>query len=339
MSAQDEAGKTYVTRYRYTTDFPDASNSSGVLSKEPEKLNPLNFSNIDTDFDYPTTPVMYGRTTVVHGNFTTPDDIDSQEEYTFYTAKTNMVTATSVVKNNGTNYYPFLSASGSIGLVQTKNAVTVDIGLLGQVKSIRKLNKRGTPEFTTTFTYGNTLSNVDNVANQAVFVESVLTSEFLGVDNTKPTDAYYNLNWTTKRYLPTVMQSMTTTSNNISATTTNGRYDFLSGSLLETSLRNSLGDAYRSRQVPAYTLYPGMGPQNLSPGNQHMLTQIAATYTYKDNGTSAPTVLGAGIQTWNNSWPTSYRRYDAASDAYGPRRAPASLFGASTARSSGSPRT
>lgn len=318
VSAQDETGKTYVTRYRYTTDFPGASNSSGVLSKEPEKLNAPDFSNIYTGFDYPTTPVMYGRTTVLHGNFTTPDDIESQEEYTFYTAKTSMVTANSTVKRDNTSYYPFLSASGSIGLYQAKNTVIVDIGLLGQVKSIRKLNGRGTPEFTTTFTYGTTLPNVDNMANQAVFVESALTSEFLAVDNTKSTGAYYNLNWTTKRYLPTVMQSITTTTNNIAATTINGRYDFLSGSILETSLQNSLGDRYRSRQVPAYTIYGSMGPKNLAQGNQHMLTQIAATYTYKENGTASPAVLGVGIQTWNNSWPTSYRRYDAVSDTYGP---------------------
>jgi len=316
ISTRDENGQVYTVKYQYTVPGVATSNSSGVISKEPERIRSSNkdykFYNL---FDYPSTPIMYGQVTVLRGNFTTPDDIDLREEYSFYTAQSSMVSPVRT-DDNSQAYYPFLSNSSFVNLRQQKNDVTVDIGLLGQAKSIKKYNRRGTLEFSTVFNYANSLPNADNVANQAVYSEGGLMSEFLQVNPDDDNHPTYNLNWTTKRYLPTVLRSITTTTNNVAATTTNNLYDFYTGAVLETKLTNSLGDTYRSRTIPAYTRYPGMGPKTEAPGNAHMLTQTAATYSYKDNGTSTPAVFGAGIQTWNNSW--NYRLYDPTSDTYRP---------------------
>ncbi|GAB3843759.1 hypothetical protein GCM10028822_00280 [Hymenobacter terrigena] len=320
LTTRDESAHAYTIKYQYTNSRTAGGNSTGVISKEPEYIKQGNYNVPDNSdiyilFDYPATPVMYGQTTVLRGNFTTPTDIDQREEYAFYTANSSMVTPTKTIVDTRTNYYPYLNDSGDILLRQLSNLVSVDIGLLGQAKSIRKFNRRGTLEFSTVFNYATALPNADGIASQGTYSESALTSEFLDVDNTKSTGALYNVNWTTKQYLPTTLLGTTTTTNNIAATTTNQVYDFYTGAVLESSLTNSIGDRYRTKTVPAYTIYAGMGPKTEGVGNRHMLTQMAATYSFKENGTATPSVLGAGIQTWNNAW-TTYRQYDAASDRY-----------------------
>lgn len=317
VTTSDENNHAYSIKYQYGNSLPTGRNSSGVLSKEPEYGQQNKYWFYDL-FDYPITPVMYGQTTILRGNFTKPDDIDQREEYAFYTANSSMVQAASQKVNTPNTYW----ANGSVNnptLQQRSNDITINIGLLGQAKSIRKYNRRGTVEFSTVFNYTNTLSNADGIANQGVYSEGGILSELLDAFyDASATDHYfsvYNLNWTTKHYLPTVLASMTTTTNNIAATTTQKLYDFYSGALLESSLRNSLGDAYRSKTVPAYTVYPSMGPRSEGVGNQHMLSQTAGVYTYKENGTANPSVLAAGIQTWKNDW-ASYRVYDPASDSY-----------------------
>jgi hypothetical protein len=322
VTTRDENSNKYVVKYDYTNSRQVNRNSSGVVSKEPEYIKKPDFNlyyefegevNLYKLFDYPATPVMYGQTTVLRGNFSTPDDIDQREVYAFHTANSSMVS----VGKDATEfaaYYPFLSVSPSIAIKRQNNTVNVDLGLLGQAKSIKKYNRRGTLEFSTVFNYNNSLPNADGIAGQGIFTENALTSEFLDVDNSTDNPSIYNVNWTTKKYLPTTLLGTTTTTNNIAATTTNKLYDFYTGTVLETSLVNSIGDAYRSKTVLAYTLYAGMGPKSEKAGNQHMLMQTAATSFYKENGTGTPTVLSTGIQTWKNDWP--YRSYDAASDSY-----------------------
>ena len=314
MTTRDESNHAYVVKYQYTNSNAAPYNGTGVLSKEPEYIkaaaDDFSFYRV---FDYPATPVMYGQTTVLRGNFTTPDDVDQREVYTFYMVNSAMIRATKTGTERHVSPYPFYQNSDDVALRQENNAVSVDIGLLGQAKSIRKYDRRGTLEFSTVFSYDTGLPNAEGIANQGTFSESALTSEFLNIDGSVP--AVYNVNWTTKTYLPTVLHSITTTTNNVAATTTNLSYDFFTGAVLQTRLINSLGDGYRTKTVPAYTLYPGMGPKMEAVGNQHMLTQTAATYSYKENGAAPLTVLSAGIQTWNNVW-NNYRLYDAPSDAY-----------------------
>ena len=335
VQTTDEANNHYTTKYQYVnstlaTGVSSGSMSSGVIAKEPEYVKKRDFDFYSL-FDYPATSVMYAVTTVLRGNFKTPDDIDQREEYTFYTPNSSMVRTAQAFKIQTSAAYPLLNhtgsgsasdftiVTGSVDLTQYSNTVDVDMGLLGQAASIRKYNGRGTLEARTVFNYATSLPNADGIASQGTFSEGTLLTEFLDVKTTP--NAYpnprasYHINYTTKNYLPATLLSTTTTTNNIAATTQNSLYDFYTGAVLETALTNSLGDRYRGRQVPAYTLYPAMGPKIEATGNRHMLTQAAATYTYKDNSNAPASLLTAGIQTWKGDWNT-YRLYDAASDKY-----------------------
>ena len=116
VTTRDESGHAYVIKYQYNDAL---NNTTGVISKEPERIKREDFDFYRL-FDYPATPVMYGQTTVLRGNFTTPDDIDQREEYSFYTVFSDMVKPVKTATELTTPSYPFLLQSGPIKLRQQK---------------------------------------------------------------------------------------------------------------------------------------------------------------------------------------------------------------------------
>jgi hypothetical protein len=314
ISTQDEAGNAYQVRYRYNLDKGTAS--SGVISKEPAYVvheeRPF-----DKWFDYPGTSVMYGKVSVLRGLFRNSDatDYSQAEEYTFQTPVSGFVRPEPKTSN-----YQVIS-SGDRGTLYShgwravdgyRNATTVNLGMIGQPLAIRKLNRRGEVESSTSFEYSNTLPNSDNQAKQGYFTEGVLTNELLGADK-----YFYRINRSTKTYVPTVLIATTTKTNGISTRSQQEKFDFFTGNVTESSFRNYLGDLYRSKVIPAYTLpiYAAMGPSSEQSAHRNMLTQEAASYVYKVRPTGGQSVVTASVQTWSSNWAT-YRGYDATADAY-----------------------
>ncbi|GGG59592.1 hypothetical protein GCM10011378_39480 [Hymenobacter glacieicola] len=327
VTTLDENNTAYQVRYRYQQAISTlpALNSSGVIAKEPEfvKREPREF---DGWYDYPSTPVMYGKVTVLRGQFANNNDADhdQREEFSFFTPASTMVRITpgNVYSGDylGRIPYKYTDRNGTEYirryLERRNNRTTVDVGKLGQPQAIRKYNRRGELEFTSTFGYSNTLLNTDGIAGQGKFTEGVMTNEMLQ-------RTHYRVNRSTKEYIPTILASTTTVANNMKVTTFNDVYDFLTGQLVETRVKNSLGDEYVTKTVLAYTLapYAAMGPKSDQPGNRNMLSQEAGTYVYKRTG-SKNSLVSAGLQTWKANWET-YRTYNASTDRYenssGPR--------------------
>ena len=316
ITTRDEANHEYQVRYRYTTDRWGASNSSGVISKEPAYVAHEE-RPFDKWFDYPGTSVMYGRVSVLRGLFRNGDatDYSHMEDYTFQTPVSGFVQPAPKA-----NAYQLISA-GDNGNVYSqgwravdgyRNAVTVNLGMLGQPLAIRKLNRRGEVESSTAFEYSNTLPNDAGQAKQAYFTEGVMTNELLGEGR-----YFYRINRSTKTYVPTVLVATTTKTNGVSTRSQQEKFDFFTGNVLESSFRNFVGDLYRSKVVPAYTLpvYAAMGPSSEQRDRRNMLTQEAASYVYKVRPGGGQSVVSASVQTWNGNWAT-YRGYDAAADAY-----------------------
>lgn len=316
ISTLDETGKENQVHYRYTNSLPPGANSSGVISKEPVFVNrqPHPFDEL---FDYPGTSVLYGKVTVFRGAFrgNNPTDYDVREEYAFQTPYSGMIRSSynyggSIIAQSNGNDPHNAKGKGFRQLDTHSNSTVVDVGAIGQPLSIKKFNRQGEMEASTAFDYGNSLTNTDNIAGQGVFTEGVMTNELLG-------DVYYRVNRSTKKYVPTVLLSTTTTSNGLSSKAQQEKFDFYTGTALESSFRNYLGELYRSKIVPAYSLanYAEMGPASETPTNKNMLAQEAASYTYKVRANGTQSVVGANIQTWNGTW-SSYRGYDAIADAY-----------------------
>ncbi len=320
----DEAGNAYQVRYDYSTNGTAATSSSGVISKEPTYVDrqPHEF---DGWFDYPGTGVLYGKVAVIRGLFrnNVADDYSQREEYTFQTPISSMVatnkwTYTSHLADgdystgNGTTSP---KSKGYRDLEATNNVTTINLAAIGQPLSIRKLNRRGEVESRTAFEYTTTLANPDGLPNQGKYTEGVLTNELLA-DNEEGF-SHYRVNRSTKVYQPTMLVATTTTTNGISTRAQQEKFDFYTGQVVESSFRNFLGDLYRSRVTPAYTLpnYAALGPASQASTNRNMLTQEAASYVYKVRPNGGQSVVTASVQTWQGNWAT-YRSYDAATDAY-----------------------
>jgi hypothetical protein len=322
ISILDETGNASQIRYDYTTNQPATRNSSGVISKEPAYVV-REAHDFDTWFDYPGTSVMYGKTAVLRGLFRSNNaaDYSQKEEYTFQTPSSTMVQAQhsytgSFISKGDDPKNPYQAGSkGFRQLDKHNNTTVINLGAIGQPLAIRKINRQGNVESTSTFEYGNSLSNTDGIAKQGTFTEGVMTNELLG-DGL----IFYRINRSTKVYQPTVLLATTTTTNGVSTRSQQEKFDFYTGQVLESSFRNFLGELYRSKVVPAYTLpnYVAMGPASQNSANRNMLTQQAASYLYKVRPSGSQAVVSAGVQTWNGNWAT-YRGYDAGTDTYGDR--------------------
>lgn len=321
VTTLDENGTSYQVRYRYAQPTQLAArNSSGVISKLPEFVAREEGFPFYAWYDYPGTSVLYGRVTVLRGQFrnNADTDLDLREEYTFYTPVSRMVQVPAPTYSsstlgrhaNGSNlvYDPNLGwyykpIYYKRNLERRDNRITVNVGKIGQPIAIQKYNKRGELELGSQFSYANSMANPEGIAGQGRFTEGVLTSELLDLK-------LYRVNRTTKEYVPTTMAATTTMTNGMQVVSRSSLYDFLTGQVLETTAKNSLGDTYVTKTVPAYTLapYAGMGPKGENSTNRNMLSQVAGRYVYKQTDAGSRKLIAASVQTWNQNWNT-YRGY------------------------------
>ncbi|WP_139926244.1 RHS repeat protein [Hymenobacter sp. DG01] len=298
---RDENNTASTVLYKYQHyGRPDATNSSGVISKLPEFITRQE-QDFYSWFDYPATSVIYGSVSVLRGSFRNGDesDYDQREEFTFCTPRSSMVRQAASNTQTLTT-----TLSSSLQLERRINKTTVDVGMIAQPLSIRRYNRRGQEEFASTFAYANAVDNQYGIAGQGRFTEGVMTAELLEGNR-------YRVNRSVKEYVPTILTTTRTVANGIRTENTSTVFDFYTGQPLETVSRNSLGIAYRNVTVPAYMLNPfaAMGPAAQKHDNSNMLTQEAASYIYKQVGNGPWNVISASMQTWNNNW-TAYRRYD-----------------------------
>ncbi|WP_019949111.1 hypothetical protein [Hymenobacter aerophilus] len=303
VSTLDENNTEYQVRYRYMNAGLSGRNSTGVMSKEPEFIAGKVAHDFEAFYDYPATPVLYGNVTVLRGTFKNNQDTDhdQREEYAFFTPVSTMI-------SEHTNHKSQNLANGKVATLQD-NRTLVDVGKIGQPLSVSKFNGRGEQEFSTTFAYANQINNADGIAGQGRFTEGVMKNELLD-------RLYYHVNRTTKQYLPTVMTTTATVANGMRSEVSNEVYDFFTGQVLESTSRNALGDVFRTKIIPAYTLSPfqSMGAKGTEPGNRNMLSQTAAEHVFKEKG-STRSLVSASTSTWKRDWST-YREFDGSSDAY-----------------------
>jgi hypothetical protein len=310
----DDNGNKYKTRYLYAKTEAAGSVSSGVVAKEPPFAQNRDYGFYYL-FDYPSTPVLYGSVTVLNGKLTTDSDFDFKTQFKFYTPSASMVTIkSSDGQSVGPKLYPPLGGSNKAGLSMQNFTVEVNTGKVGQLESVRKINRNGIVENNTVYAYSNQVPNKLN-RDQGLFTQGLTLAELL---YNSGTGYAYKVNRTTKKYIPTVVESVTTTNSaNVKSTTKNISYDFYSGEILKKEFSNSLGIKYQSVKVPAYAVesspgvkaYPAMGAKADNSANKNMLIQPGSSYLYKVTGTNTLVPVAASNQTWKSNW--KYRAYNA----------------------------
>lgn len=90
--------------------------------------------------------------------------------------------------------------------------------------------------------------------------------------------------------------------NGTQTVTENLAFDFYSGAVTKTLSIDANGNRFIDSITPAYRQYPEMGLKSINDNNKNMLTQTAASYSYRVNQNNQPIgLLGAAINTWSKT--------------------------------------
>lgn len=134
---------------------------------------------------------------------------------------------------------------------------------------------------------------------QEVFGDSRFTANSKGQFDEKTVMSHRNT-------YPVVLTSTTTTdfTTNISTTSENKAFDFLSGAVTKVLTTDGYGNRVLEETLPAYRIYPALGVKMGLNGGRNMLTQTASNTQYKVDAQGTKTgLLAASAQTWSNAVP------------------------------------
>jgi YD repeat-containing protein len=107
-----------------------------------------------------------------------------------------------------------------------------------------------------------------------------------------------------KETFPNVVTGETTIDNKTGVTSTSQilTYDFFGGQATQTLDIDGYGNRILNVSVPAYTKYSGLGLSTTSPSYKNMLSQEAANYQYKVDGSNNKLgLIGAKVSTWTDA--------------------------------------
>lgn len=310
VAVSDDAGNEYKTGYLYTQSGARNGVTSGVVAQEPDLVKTVEYPFYQY-YDYPSTPVLYSKVTVVEA-MCTDDDYKQKTEYTFTTPDKSFMNVTAqVVTNEALNwkgyYNPNITIEDSKLLYFDVKNYTSKIGRIEKIKVVDKSNVNVAE---TEFTYTQEMPN-----RQGVFTSGSVLCEFEQEDS-QTSNIHFKASRTAKTTYPNVLQSVRTTSNGVTMIEANRAWDFLTGSVLEKESTTAQGERFRTKVVPAYVHYPEMRTKAEQLTNKHMLSQKAASYIHKlDAAGNSVALVTAAVQTWNKDW-TSYRTFDASTDQY-----------------------
>jgi hypothetical protein len=322
IALQDGVGRLSKTKYSYDLS---TGVSSGVVAREPEfikviAVNPTNFG-LDDYYDYPMTPVIYGRVSVSTGYDQLADDYATKQVFEFEVPDKTLISETkSPVADMPLSGY-WIPALGAVSLKQYLHRVEVKTAKIGTMKSIKVYDKNDVMTESTAFQYAEDTPN-----QQGKYTAGTLVSEITSLAGVN--DAYvFRLQRTMKTYYPWEMTGIVRTKDGLTESKTYKSWDFYTGEPIATESVSKLGARFREEKVLAYSAeslvngspqraYPNMGLKAMDIANKNMLSQAAATYSYKLNNASAIIgLVGAQGQTWSNAW-ANYRAYDGTTSKY-----------------------
>jgi YD repeat-containing protein len=308
IATKDENGNYLKTQYIYTTNGISGGPSSGVCSVEPDFIRSKTYPFYNY-YDYPVTPVLYGKVTVYDGDYIGGKEYTSKNEYNFVTPNSNMVTSTQSPLYDGALCF---SGECSNTFKMYNYNLAIKTSSIGSLQSTIKYNNKGLNLNSVLFNYddGGNFSNMGQFTEGSIMSQIIVTFNADRTINSKVNQLYR----TTKNFWPTIPKSVTTTTNGVSTTITKTKYDFITGNNLETEYVSSKGDKYRTRKTPAYFKYPTMGSKVDDNNNCNMLLQEAQNYLFYVNSSNQEVLMGTNVQTWKKIW--DYRKYDPTSFYY-----------------------
>lgn len=297
ISIKDEFQKENKLRYLYQN--PDGT-SSGVIAQEPDYVRgPYHYF---TDYlGYPQTPVLYQRVSVLGGKLTNDSDFVSRHAYEFETPHhSQLVLTQSIIKNaelirNQSDHKDYLTLFW--------NRYEDRTAAIGRLKSVKIYDKDGIIHSSSTLVYTDQILNNGVNNYQGYYTKGALMFDRIYVGD----DQFHKVNRTTVIQYPSVLKKIINSKDGFTSQSENKSWDFYTGRVLEKVNRSPLGVYVKSVIKPAYTVYPELASKAIDPANKNMLSQDAASYTYRSDAMgNSLGLISAEAQTWKKDW-SNYR--------------------------------
>jgi hypothetical protein len=198
---------------------------------------------------------------------------------------------------------PFVNNTANKEVSINSYIIKENFAALGQLLEVVTLNSKNQLLSKVYSTYYD-INEIPN--NMGVTQESYQSyKEVDYLTNTSTLKDKWIINSSTRIKYPSIIKSSTEQKNGYTYTTQFNDYDLISGVSKEQLYSSSDGQYYKTKVIPAYIKYSGMGSKVDNITNKNMLSQTAATYSYIYDGTDAIKPwkeTGVGITTWSNVW-------------------------------------
>ncbi len=298
---------SYTTAYRYTQNGTLNGVSSGCVAQEPELVRTTHYPFYDW-YDYPNTPVLYGKVTVING-VRNANEYNSKTEYSFRSPEAADMTVNETMLINDSFNWPY----GVRSHVKTSKVFNFNVenfsSRIGRLEKIQILDRSGIAVASTKMEYADHIPG-----DLGTFTSGSVLCE-VQQEGDQDSDIHFKASRTTKTSHPNILTAIHSTTNGVMTSRYNRAWDFLTGVAIITETANSWGETYRSQTELAYEKYAAMRSKAENSANLHMLLQPASNTTYKLDASSNPTqVVAASAQTWSSQWP--HRSYNATTDQY-----------------------
>jgi len=299
---RDELGQENKIRYLYTND--DGS-SSGVVAQEPDYIKDETLITYDyLEFykyvNYPQTPVMYSKVTVLNGRLTTDSDYHTKHVFEFETPH----------KSQFSYQKQDMGSSGEISKLLYK--IEDRTSRIGNLLSLTVYNKTDMVS-STQLEYIDVLSGSQGLPYQGVRSEGNMLIDF-----SSGSGWARRLHRTSYLKYPSALKKTINTNDGFISTSENLKWDNLTGSVVQRLDKSPLGLYVKTVTKPAYSLsksdgsipYAEFGSKAYNPANKNMLSQNGASYVYRSDASGNELgLIGAQFQTWKKDW-TNYRTYN-----------------------------
>jgi hypothetical protein len=301
----EEPQITYTTTYDY--DVPDGSgNSSGMISYIPADYNEA----IPYAAELPAPKVMYEYVTMQHPT-------GEQTQYHFNVIKEVSSSGVgfsnfySIQQKYGEDQINYAVASGDKEVCVSKFVVEDNLASLGQLLSVKTINKQGHVLGEQLNTYYPISEIPDHIG---VTQESFQTYKEINYEkpihgnSNEGTDVLdINGKWfvtgNSRIRYPSILKSTTSISGGYEFTTEFFDYNLISGQARKTRTFDAFGNKLVVESVPAFEKYPEMGSKIADFQNKNMLLQsVYSTSKIFTQNDSDGHLISANIITWNNTW-------------------------------------
>ena len=306
-------GDYFQTQYNYTDNF---GVTSGAVSYEPKGIDGLLFTPLNGTFLSDFQPqynqyfsdyignfnTFFGATretpapSVLY-KFVTKTDYGNGVQAQLYTRSYFQVFTSDLIQRQ--NLYKAIAGTNN----RTRTLRIKDFSSrVGNILTTKTYDKHGKLINETLYTY----DNGTNIPNNQGILEQVFNEH--RIFNKGGANEYHRAMVTVKSTYPSVPLSVQTVDymkGVVGTVATNQAFDFYTGSVTDKVIIDPIGNALRSKSIPAYTKYSAMGPRVVTTTNQNILSSTAASYIFKVNSSNYNTyidTMSCGIQTWNNSW-------------------------------------